>query len=212
MFTGIIREKGKVRRRIGNRLELGCTILRFDIGIGDSANVNGACLTAAELTAEGFIADLLPETVENTTLGSLRAGTEANLELALAAGERFGGHFIQGHVDGVVACRAVTHRPDGTGILEFDAPDWLRRWLVPRGSIAVDGVSLTLQELRGQSFTVALIPATARDTTLGNIMVGARVNIEADMLVKAVRSTLESMAGDGQSLDSARLKKYGYGE
>ena len=179
--------------------------------MGDSVAVNGACLTVAQLTPAGFAADLLGDTQRQTTLGGLLPGASVNLEPAIRAGERFGGHFVQGHVDGTARLRSRRQMEDANWRLEFELPDWLKGDVIDRGSIAVDGVSLTIQELEPEFFAVSIIPTTYRETTLGELQTGGLVNIEADLLIKAVRRVVERTASSKWSLDLETLKKMGYG-
>lgn len=193
VFTGIIRHAGQVAAREGTGIAIHCPALRPQLTPGESVAVNGVCLTAARLTAEGFAADLLEETLARTTLGSLPVGTRLNLEAPLAAGDTLGGHWVQGHVDGTAELLEMTARPGGNHELHFSFPDWLRPWAVEHGSICVDGVSLTIQSIEENSFAAGIIPATWSATNLQDIRPGDRVNIEADYLVKTVRRALDSL-------------------
>lgn len=189
MFTGIVEGTGVVR---AVRTQDGSARLVVDAGellrgtrIGDSIAVNGVCLTVVATTATMFEADLSPETLERTTLGELRSGGTVNLERPLALGDRLGGHLVQGHVDGVgrvVGCR----KEEEAWSLEIAAPPHVVRYVVEKGSIAVDGVSLTVAAASGDRFTVCLIPHTFAVTTLGGLGPGAVVNLEADVLAKYV--------------------------
>jgi riboflavin synthase len=179
------------------------TALAPRIAIGDSVAVNGVCLTATVLQPEGFSAQAMQETLRRSSLGALQAGSLVNLELALRADARLGGHIVQGHVDGTARVRAV--REDGFArVLDFeidggaDGDDrWgLMRYLVEKGSIALDGVSLTVSELREEGFSVSLIPETLQRTNLGGVQAGDRVNIEIDILAKHV----ERLMGTHQRL------------
>ncbi len=199
-----------LKSRSSGSLTIACPTLRADLALGDSVAVSGPCLTVATLNADGFTADILPETLSSTTLGGLPLGAALNLEPAMAAGERFGGHFVQGHIDGTAKCAAVMPTGDGTHRFEFITPDWLTKWLVDKGSIAVDGVSLTIQGVKGTRFSVAVIPTTFSETALGNIKPGQRVNLEADMIVKAVSRSVEALAAGG-GLTEDGLRKLGYG-
>ena len=211
VFTGLIRNRGVLQARGSGSLTVACPSLRAELSLGDSVAVSGPCLTVAQLTKDGFVADLLPETLSATTLGGLAIGAPVNLELPLAAGERFGGHFVQGHVDGTAKCSAVSATGEGSYRIEFNTPEWLKKWITDKGSIAIDGVSLTIQAIEYPQFSVALIPATYNETSLGNIKPGQRVNIEADMIVKAVTRSVEALAAGG-GLTQDRLRQLGYGE
>ena len=195
MFTGVVEGTGIVRaaRRAGDsvrlRIEAAC-----DIGgtrVGDSIAVNGTCLTVTEIAGGTFDADVTPETMARTTLGGLRPGDGVNLERPLAVGDRFGGHVVQGHVDGVGS--VVRREPQGDAWwLEVDAPSSVARYVVEKGSVAVDGVSLTVARRAGNRFTVCLIPHTVAVTTLGRLKPGAGVNLEADILAKYVEQLLDA--------------------
>ena len=159
---------------------------------GESIAVNGVCLTAREITAETFAADLSPETVERSSLGSLRPGTRVNLERAMTPASRFGGHIVQGHVDGVGKLVALDPLPDGNYWLSVDLPPDLARYVVSKGSIALDGISLTVARLDGQRVGVAIIPHTYENTSLGDLRPGDPVNVECDVLAKYVEKLLAS--------------------
>lgn len=196
MFTGLIRWQGMLAGRTASSLLIDCPHLRSRLSFGDSVAVNGVCLTVARLSESGFSADLLPETLRDTTLGQLEPGASLHLETALKAGDELGGHIVQGHVDGVVAVLANGQADPAAGWqLELELPQWLRPWLVPKGGVSVDGVSMTVQLLKENSFLLALIPTTLTETHLGTILPGQRVNIEADLLVKTVRQTVEQILG-----------------
>lgn len=210
MFTGLIRHLGELSARSGHNLAVQCPSLRDGLATGDSVAVSGACLTVADLTPEGFSADLLEATRAGTTLGKLPIGSRLNLEPAMRAGDGFGGHFVQGHIDGTVKLLERQHLPSGDWKLNIELPRWLKPWIIERGGIAVDGVSLTVQELAPDSFSVMLIPTTWEETALQDATPGSLVNIEADMLVKAVRRSLEQMfAGE---LTEEKLRQWGYGQ
>jgi riboflavin synthase len=188
MFTGLIEDLGSVdaleRDGEGALLTIR-TPLAPEIRFGDSVAVNGVCLTATDVDGEGFTAQAMIETLERSALGRLGAGDAVNLELALAVGERLGGHIVQGHVDGTGTVSGV--REEGFArVLEVDIDPPLARYLVEKGSVAVDGVSLTVSALREDGFAVSLIPETLQRTNLGQIEQGALVNIEVDILAKHV--------------------------
>ena len=212
MFTGLIRHLGKLQSRPSTRLQVTCPTLRVELAPGDSVAVNGACLTVAELTSEGFSADLLDDTRRTTTLGGLTVGRRVNLELPLAAGERFGGHFVQGHIDGTVALLEKRELGGGQWQLVFALPAWLAALVIDQGSIAIDGVSLTIQELRADRFAVSLIPTTYNETALGDIQPGGMVNVEADLIVKAARGVMPLAAAEQPPLSLTDLKELGYGK
>ena len=216
MFTGLIRHLGELKARDARGLEVACPLLRPQLAAGDSVAVNGACLTVAELTGQGFRADLLEDTRRNTTLGELAIGARLNLETALKAGDAFGGHFVQGHIDGIAHLTARRELPGGDWRLSFELPAWLKPHVIDRGSIAIDGVSLTVQSIEAESsppsFSVAIIPTTWVETNLGGLSIGAKVNIEADMLVKAARHSIEQILGKGEMLTAEKLREWGYGK
>lgn len=216
MFTGLIRHRGELKTRDARAIRVACPSLRPQLAPGDSVAVNGACLTVAELTGAGFRADLLEDTRRNTTLGELPSGARLNLETALTAGDAFGGHFVQGHVDGTVHVTARRELPSGDWRLSFELPEWLKPHVIDRGSIAIDGVSLTVQEIEPEgsppSFSVSIIPTTWSETSLGGLAIGAKVNIEADMLVKAARHSIEQILGQGEALTAEKLREWGYGK
>jgi len=172
---------GEVSRNGDGRLRVS-TPLGAELAEGDSVAVNGVCLTAVEVGPGGFAADVMPETLRRTSLGS---GDRVNLELPLRASDRLGGHIVQGHVDGVAEVAEV--REEGNArTVRLEAPAELLRYVVERGSIAVDGVSLTVAAVDEEGFSVSLIPETAQRTTLGSLAPGARVNLEVDIVAKYV--------------------------
>jgi riboflavin synthase len=188
VFTGLVQDLGTVTAvdatDEGVRLVVS-TSLAGELSEGDSVAVNGVCLTATAIADDVFRADVMNESLRRTSLGDAEPGVNVNLELPLRAADRLGGHFVQGHVDGVAAVRDV--RDDGFArVVTFDAPARLLRYMVEKGSIAVDGVSLTIAAVDDASFSVSLIPETLERTTLGAAAYGRRVNIEVDVLAKYV--------------------------
>jgi riboflavin synthase len=186
VFTGLVADIGKVesveKTGDGARLKIS-TSLAPELGDGDSISVGGACLTAAALADGGFEADAMNQTLELTTLGDLEPGDPVNLELALRASDRLGGHIVQGHVDGVGEVSSVSE--DGIAKrVEVAAPAELLPLIAERGSITVDGVSLTVSALGEKTFEVSLIPETLERTTLGNLAAGDKVNLEADVVAR----------------------------
>jgi len=177
MFTGIVRERGRVAAFDGSRLVVDAP--GTPAAVGDSIAVSGVCLTVVETEPLAF--DVVSETLERTTLGSLAPGDEVNIEPALRAGEPLGGHIVQGHVDGVGSLRGSSD-----GLTWFDAPEDVLRYCVLKGSVAIDGVSLTIASLDGSGLAAALIPQTLEATTLGSLEPRDRVNLEADVLAKYV--------------------------
>jgi len=195
MFTGLIREIGTVVSLNGGesgvRLELEAPRTAGGATLGDSVAIDGVCLTVVAIAGDRLAFDAVPETLARTSLGSLAAGAQVNLEPALRAGDALGGHYVQGHVDGVGTVRSVEPEGDGRRIW-FDASADLLRYVVAKGSIAVQGTSLTVAALDGRGFAVALIPHTLAATTLGTLEPGQRVNLEADVLAKYVERLLPS--------------------
>lgn len=195
MFTGIVEELGEIAGRHPSREGLVFTIkgkvVLQDLKIGDSICVNGVCLTATKISPPLFNADVMPETLRRSTLHSLRAGDQVNLERALTPSSRLGGHFVSGHIDGVG--KITEKRTEGNAILvSFTAPHELMSYIVEKGSIAVDGISLTVVEAGENFFSVSLVPHTADLTTLGFKNPGGEVNLEVDMLAKYIEKQLQA--------------------
>ena len=185
MFTGIVREFGTVDAFDGSRLVVAASETAATAAVGDSVAVAGVCLTVVE-RAEGRLAfDVVPETLGRTALGRLEPGSSVNLESSLRVGDALGGHVVQGHVDAVGSVRSVTPEGDSRRVW-VDAPDTVVRYCIEKGSIAVDGVSLTVAAFDDEGFEVALIPHTLAVTTLGGLGPGDEVNLEADVLGKVV--------------------------
>jgi len=202
MFTGLIESEGIITRvdRVtgGGRLEVYAPEFGRDMSLGDSIAVDGACLTVAKFIRGAFIADVSEETLTRTTLGGLRQGSKVNLERALRLSDRLGGHIVTGHVDGVGSL-VMRHPAGNSTVFQFAAPPEVMEYVVPKGSIAVDGISLTVAQTRDDGFAAAVIPHTEQSTTLGAKAVGAPVNLEIDMFAKYVRRfvALYSGAEDG---------------
>ena len=190
MFTGIVEEVGRVSSLSDYRLVLNAEKVVSDAKIGDSISVNGACLTVVDFDASSFAVDLAPETLRRTSLGQAGTGSAVNLERALSASDRMGGHIVQGHVDGTGAITDLTPEAD-CYIMEIDAPESLVPYIVEKGFIAVDGISLTVVQRTDSRFTISVIPFTMQNTNLHERTVGDRVNLEADILAKYVESLLE---------------------
>lgn len=208
VFTGIIQEKGRVKAvRSGVRpaLEIEATF-SGDLAIGESVAVGGVCLTVTAASQGAFEVDVSPETLRVTTLGAARTGDFVNLERAMALGDRLGGHLVSGHIDGVGRL-AAARREKNALVLEFEATREVARYLIERGSVAIDGVSLTAFDVEGLTFKVSIIPHTAETTTLRALTRGDRVNMEADLIGKYV----EKMFGAGRKSGANELlKEYGY--
>ena len=196
MFSGIVEEIGRVVRNAvetEGRLEIAAAAVPGQLGVGDSVSVSGCCLTAVEVGAGGFVADVMPETARRTTLGALQPGDAVNLEAAMAYGDRVGGHIISGHVDATGT--VVDDRDEGNArVVTIAAPDAVCRYVVPKGCVAVDGISLTVVNALPDRFSVSLIPHTLSVTTAQRWNVGARVNLEADLLAKYVERGLAAYA------------------
>jgi riboflavin synthase len=194
MFTGLVSEIGTVaevtRRDGGARVRIAAPLASSLEG-GDSVLVNGVCLTAASVGDDGFEADISPETARRTSLAALEAGEPVNLELALRPHDRLGGHIVQGHVDGVASVSEV--EGDGSALnLRVEAPADLLRYVVEKGSVTLDGVSLTVKSVDAHSFEVSLIPETLERTNLGGAAPGRRVNLEVDVLAKYVEKLVSN--------------------
>ena len=192
MFTGLVEEVGRVSAlEAGEMFRLRLSAIRTveDTRVGDSVSVNGVCLTVNELDGETLVFNAMPETLRRSALGSLAEGSAVNLERAMSPADRFGGHIVQGHVDGVGEVRDV-RREGGAEIWEFGAPEAVLRYVVEKGSICVDGISLTVVSVRDTSFTVSILPQTRANTNLKELGVGDRVNLEADVVAKYVERLL----------------------
>ena len=194
MFTGIVEETGAVeafeKGEAGARLEIGAAAVLSDLQHGGSIAVNGCCLTAVEISAASFCADLSPETLDKTNLGDLAAGARVNLERPLLPSSRLSGHFVQGHVDATGEFLGIDAVGDDNWKLRVRAPGELLEYLVYKGSVAIDGISLTIAALVGDVIEVAIIPHTFHETNLGARKPGERVNLEVDILAKYVARQL----------------------
>jgi len=185
MFTGIVEEKGKVVSAPAGKLVIAARQVLRDMRLGDSVNVNGACLTVTDFDAGSFSVETMPETLNRTNIGLLRPGDEVNLESPLAMNGKLGGHLVQGHIDDTGRVSSVT--TDGEALLfRFEAPPEVMRFTVARGFIAVDGISLTIADKDSYSFRVSVVGFTREHTTLGNRQIGDAVNLEIDVIAKYV--------------------------
>ena len=198
MFTGIVEELGTVAavedQGDAVRITIAATTILEDVALGDSVSVNGCCLTVSTVSTTrpaSFTADVMRETLDKTGVGDLTTGDRVNLERAVTPTTRLGGHIVQGHVDGTGAVRRRTHS-EHWEVVEVEAPTELLRYLVPKGSITVDGISLTVVDVLADGFTVSPDPETLARTTLGFRQPGDRVNLEADVIAKHVERLLES--------------------
>ena len=200
MFTGLVEEVGVVRRLergpAGGKLSVRAKTVLEGTKIGDSVAVSGACLTVIAQGGDGFVVECMPETLARTTIGQAGPGAVVNLERALRWGDRLGGHLVLGHVDGVAEVLGVRQ----TGIaweVRVSLPEGLRGAVAARGSVAIDGISLTVIRVDGEAFEVGIIPHTMKETTLRDVKVGMRVNLEADVLARYVLQSLQALAGTG---------------
>ena len=213
MFTGIIQTMGSVKRLTGRGadalLDIEASLPLDEVKIGDSVAVNGACLTITAKTDKGFAADVSAETLAKTNLKALRTGDRVNLELALRVNDFLGGHIVLGHVDTVGAIASRTARSNSI-IFGIDLDEAYMRYIVAKGSVAVDGISLTVNECEKKRFYVNMIPVTAKSTTLGFKKVAAAVNIETDILGKYVEKLLAVDRGGAGGVDMDFLARYGY--
>jgi riboflavin synthase len=212
VFTGIVEETGRLRRLESGpqsvRLEIAASTVLDGTRVGDSILTDGVCLTVTAMGGDGFTADAMPETVRRTTLAERRPGDAMNLERALTLQSRLGGHLVTGHVDGVGVVRAV--RPEGTAlVVTVQAPREVASVSVPRGSVALDGVSLTLVAVEQDELRVSLIPHTVAATTLAGLAPGRHVNLEADLIGRYVRQFLDR-AGAGEGLTWDKLAEAGF--
>ena len=194
MFTGIIEEVGTVRRVLSGgtagEISIRAAAVLEGTHIGDSIAVNGVCLTVTGMTGDGFTADVMPETLRRTNLGRLNSDSRVNLERAMAAGGRFGGHIVSGHIDGVGTIRSM-RREENAVWVTIAAPTPILRLIVEKGSIAIDGVSLTVAEVTSETFSVSIIPHTGAQTILLSKRPGEQVNLENDVVGKYVQRLLE---------------------
>lgn len=194
MFTGLVEERGEVAalEPVGDgiRLRLAATTVLDDIEIGASIAVNGVCLTVVEFDGGGFAVDAVPETMDRSSLGRLDVGSPVNLERSVRASDRLGGHIVQGHVDATTTITTIESYDDGSWRFHFALDGDLAPYVVEKGSITVDGISLTVASLEDESFSIAVIPHTADVTTLGSRSEGDIVNIEVDVLAKYVERQL----------------------
>ena len=206
MFTGIVEELGTVASIVkhdgGARINIDCSRVLTDVTLGASIAVNGCCLTVVEYTDATWAADCVTETLDRTSLGALEAGSRVNLERPVRLDDRLGGHIVQGHVDGVGTLEKRDELADGSRRLRFSVPAQLLRYIVEKGSITVDGISLTVASLTDEGFEIAVIPHTLSVTSLGSKEVGGVVNLEVDVLAKYVERLLGvDAAGSSENLD-----------
>lgn len=221
MFTGLVEEIGHLQRTEqvagGLRFEIGARLISPQLETGESVAVNGVCLTVTRGAVDRWWADLSEETVRRSTLGRLRPGARLNLERALRLGDRLGGHIVQGHVDAVATVTGAVHR-EGWLDLAFAVPEGLERYIVEKGSVAVDGVSLTVARLEGVTAEIAVIPQTISATSLGQLKPGDGFNLEVDVLGKYVARQLDTCGetasgrghGSGKPVTEQMLAEHGF--
>jgi riboflavin synthase len=215
MFTGIIEEIGNIRGiqrgAKSSVLTIGGSLIFEDLRLGDSVAVNGVCLTASSLSGKTFTADVMHETLNRSSLGSLRVGSTVNLERAMAANSRFGGHIVSGHIDDIGKIESI--KKDDTAVwYTIRAADGIMRYIVEKGSVAIDGISLTVAEVAGNHFNVSVIPHTAANTILSTKSVGDVVNLENDLVGKYIEKLMDykSKPKESRGLTKDKLMKFGY--
>ncbi len=215
MFTGIIEELGKVRGLKKGPdsavLEVGASVVTGDVRLGDSIAVNGVCLTVVKFAAAAFSAEVMAETLRRSSLGMLKEGDRVNLERALRPSDRLGGHFVSGHIDGVGTIKDIKTE-DIAKVFTVAAPPEIMRYLIEKGSVAIDGISLTVVDFSKDSFRVSIIPHTASMTTLGYKRPGDTVNLESDLIAKYIYRMLPVKGGgkEGGGLDIGFLAEHGF--
>ena len=214
MFTGIIEELGRIEsleaRGTGSRLRVCATIVTSDLREGDSVNVNGVCLTAIQPASGGFAADVSPETLRRSSLGALKPNALVNLERAMQPTSRLGGHIVQGHVDGIGEIESLELLGDENWWLRVRFPAELDRYLVFKGSIAIDGISLTVAEVENGIVSVTIIPHTYKHTNLQQTRAGDQVNLESDVIAKYVEKMLSSIEAKPNQITLERLREEGW--
>ncbi len=206
MFTGLIEEVGRVQEIVEDhgqrRLSVACSRLARELKKGDSIAVSGVCLTAVDISAGSFTADLAPETWMRTSFSGIGKGSLVNLELPMKADGRFGGHLVQGHVDGTGTVISLEQIGEGDDYwLKVEIPDELGRYVVFKGSLAVEGISLTIAQVEGRKITIAIIPHTLEVTNLRSLKPGDKVNLEVDLIAKYVEKMLRGSAPDSVTLE-----------
>jgi riboflavin synthase len=204
MFTGIVEGLGVVMSREGSRIVVRSPIAASDAAIGDSVSIAGVCLTVVGLDGDELSFDISQETFDRTSLGHLRSGDAVNVERPATLASRLGGHLVQGHVDGIARVSAVRPEADGGARLSVRLPGHLLRYVVEKGSITLDGVSLTVAALRGDMIDVALIPHTLEVTTFGAVQAGDPVNVEVDVVARYVARNIENFMTDGITVEPGK--------
>jgi len=213
MFTGIIEAVCEVKSCVaaagGRKLLVDLSGLAEGVKFGDSIAVNGICQTVVEIKSSQVSFDVSGETVKKTTIASFRPRSKVNVERAMKADGRFGGHIVQGHVDGSGKVKSIK-RAGGFNEVSFTVPSEIAEYVIVKGSITIDGVSLTIAEVSGGDFSVSIIPATWENTVFKNYKVGDKVNIETDIICRVIKSQLEKMVGSGGGLTVDKLKSLGF--
>lgn len=202
MFTGLVEGMGRIveatPRSGSKRLGIATSLAREEMALGDSVAVDGVCLTVCRVAGDRFWADVVAETLDCTTLSALRAGNHVNLERSLRVGDRLGGHLVQGHVDGTAPVVEVSHRGDDWRLRVGFVPA-IRRYVAHKGSVALQGVSLTVAAVEPEAFEIALVPQTLERTTLGKLAVGDRINVEVDLLARYLERLVAERAESSPS-------------
>jgi len=219
MFTGIIQALGQLsdKQAVRGDYRMGFTAIGIDmnsVALGDSIAVNGVCLTVIEKSASGFYADVSRETLSRTSLGHLQSGASVNLELALTPSSRLGGHLVSGHVDGL---GSIKNRESDARSERFtvQAPQALMKYIAEKGSICVDGISLTVNSVSGDCFTLNIVPHTLAHTTMGQFKIGTQVNLEVDVVARYIERLLgggDSQGGDVSGITLEKLRAYGFAQ
>ena len=204
MFTGIVEELGHVVSREGSRLVVRSPIAASDAAIGDSISIDGVCLTVVARDGDELSFEISKETFDRTSLEALRSSDTVNVERPATLASRLGGHLVQGHVDGIAHVSAIRPDADGGARLSVRLPGHLLRYVVEKGSITLDGVSLTVAALRGDVMDIELIPHTLVATTLGSVDAGDPVNVEVDVVAKYVARNIESLFADGDAVEPGK--------
>jgi len=212
MFTGLIEEVGTIRKVMenpeGKAFQIEAHKVLEGLKTGDSIAVDGACLSVTSVLKDGFTVQAVQETIRKTTLAFFRPGLQVNLERAMAANSRFGGHFVQGHVDGIAPISSI-EKKGNSAVITLEIPEKLRRYIAVKGSVAMNGISLTVAECTGRFLSVAVIPLTMKDTHLGVKKTGDYVNIEVDILAKYVARQLSENSENETPLDK-KITSWGY--
>jgi riboflavin synthase len=213
MFTGIIQEIGKVvsTRHVGGGVHLTISAPKAgrELKVNDSVSVNGVCQTVIRVDGQDFLVEAVEETLRKTTLGDFRSGSRVNIELPVRLSDRLGGHLVQGHVD-CVGTIAKVEKKESSWVISVDFPEEFGKYVIPVGSIAIDGVSLTVARVEGSTFVVSIIPHTLEKTTLSEAEVGRKVNLEFDILGKYIEKLVAGGEKPSAGLTADRLRSWGY--